>query len=57
MRSPLRRRKSRTQPILSAGSPFSIRLSAIAGCQPGKPLKSRMRAHTRSDRALMTLDM
>jgi hypothetical protein len=57
MRSPLRRRKSRTQPILSEGSPFSMRLSAIAGCQFGRPLKSRMRAHTRSLRALMTLDV
>jgi hypothetical protein len=57
MRSPLRSRKSRTQPILSAGSPFSIRLSAIAGCQFGKALKSRIRAQTRSDRALMTLEM
>ena len=41
---------------LSAGSPFSIRLSAIAGCQFGRPLKSRIRAQTRSERALMTLE-
>src|SRR6185312_14364813 len=56
MRSPLRRRKSRTQPILSAGSPPSMRLSAIAGFQFGKPLKSRTRAHTRSLRPLTTLE-
>src|SRR5271170_7123200 len=55
-RSPLRKRKSRTQPILSAGSPPSMRLSAIAGCQFGRPLKSRTRAHTRSVRPLTTLE-
>src|SRR5262249_50921939 len=54
MRSPLRRRKSRTQPILSAGSPPSIRLSAMDGCQLGRPLKSRTPAQTRSWRALAT---
>ena len=41
---------------LSAGSAFSMRLSAIEGCQFGSPLKSRTRAQTRSLRALMTLD-
>src|SRR5580698_10096456 len=56
IRSPLRKRKSRTQPILSAGSPPSMRLSAIAGCQFGRPLKSRTRAHTRSLRPLTTLE-
>src|SRR5271154_2743195 len=55
-RSPLRKRKSRTQPILSEGSPPSMRLSAIAGCQLGMPLKSRTRAHTRSLRPLITLE-
>jgi hypothetical protein len=44
------------QPTLSAGSPFSIRLSAIAGCQFGSPLKSRTRAQTRAAEALITLD-
>jgi hypothetical protein len=57
MRSPLRSRKSRTQPTLSAGSPFSIRLSAIAGCQLGRPLKSRMRAQTLAAGALTTLEV
>jgi hypothetical protein len=52
----LRRRKSRTQPTLSDGSPFSIRLSAAAGSQFGRPLKSRTRAQTRSAGALTTLD-
>src|SRR5260370_3594 len=56
MRSPLRKVKSRTQPILSEGSPPSIRLSAIAGCQLGRPLKSRTRAQTRSLRTLTTVE-
>src|SRR3984885_15095092 len=56
IRAPLRKRKSRTQPILSEGSPPSMRLSAIAGCQFGMPLKSRTRAQTRSLRPLMTLE-
>jgi hypothetical protein len=45
------------QPTLSAGSPFSMRLSAIAGCQLGNPLKSRMRAQTLAAGAGRTLDV
>jgi len=33
-----------------------MRLSAMAGCQVGRPLKSRMRAHTVSALASMTLE-
>ena len=45
------------QPTLSAGSPFSMRLSPMAGCQPGKPLKSRTRAQTLAAGALTTLEV
>ena len=55
-RSPLRSANALTQPTLSAGSPFSIRLSAMPGCQFGRPLKSRTRAQTLAAGALMTLD-
>ncbi len=53
---PFRSEKLRIQPTLSAGSPFSMRLSAIAGCQFGKPLKSRTRAQTLAAGAPMTLE-
>ena len=44
------------QPTLSLGSLFSMRLSAIAGCHTGSALKSRMRAHTVSALASITLE-
>src|SRR5690554_5245283 len=56
MRSPFWRLKSLTQPTRSEGSPFSIRLSRILGCQRGMPLKSRTRSQTFSAGALMTLE-
>ena len=48
--------KWRTQPTLSPGSLFSMRLSAMPGCHDGMPLKSRMRDHTVSALASITLD-
>ena len=44
------------QPTRSLGSLFSMRLSAMAGCHCGRPLKSRMRDHTVSALASMTLE-
>ena len=44
------------QPTRSLGSWFSIRLSAMAGCHCGMPLKSRMRDHTVSALASITLE-
>ena len=41
----------------SASLPSSIWLSTMRGCQPGRPLKSRMRAQTFSTGASMTLEM
>jgi hypothetical protein len=43
----------RTEPT-SAELPESSELSAIAGCQPGSPLKSRTRPHTSSAEAEIT---
>jgi hypothetical protein len=48
--------KWRMQPTRSLGSLFSMRLSAMAGCHKGRALKSRMRAHTLSAPASMTLE-
>ena len=55
MAPPSRVWKWRMQPTRSAGSLFSMRLSAMAGCHSGRPLKSRMRDHTVSALASMTL--
>jgi hypothetical protein len=43
------------QPTRSLGSPFSMRLSAMAVCHCGSALKSRMRDQTLSALASMTL--
>src|SRR6185503_10806253 len=50
------RRKLRTQPTWSAGSPCSISDWATTGCQAAWLLKSRRMAHTRSIGASMTAD-
>ena len=50
------RRKLRTQPTWSGGSPFSISDSATTGCQAAWLLKSRRIAHTRSIGASMTAE-
>jgi hypothetical protein len=47
----------RTQPILSAGWPFSMRDSATNGVHFGRPLKSRTCAHTMSAGASITLEV
>lgn len=44
------------QPTLSAGSPFSIRLSAMRGASSAEPLKSRTLAQTLAAGAAMTLE-
>jgi hypothetical protein len=56
MTPPSRRRKLRTQPTVSAPRLPSMRDSATNGAHLGRPLKSRICAHTASAGASTTLE-
>ncbi len=56
MTPPSRSRKFRTQPTVSGAIPPSIRESATNGVHLGRPLKSRICAHTASAGASITLE-
>src|SRR5688500_8645017 len=53
---PSSRKKLRTQPTWSGGSPFSMRDSPTAGCHSEWLLKSRRTSQTRSIGASMTAE-
>src|SRR6476660_5246043 len=57
MVAPLTTLKLRIQPISISAFPSSMWLSTMRGCQPGRPLKLRILAHTFSMGASITLEM